>query len=518
MPSKPATGPSPNKRLILKAVLATLAIVVLVYGSAVVYLSSRTVIVATDPLAALRETFPKAPPPDQAAWPKIREALTSLGLGAEPTNTAIADALGAGPGDEAWPTITAWIDSKSSTIAGLRAATKRQSLGFPVATTLTGADVSYFGAIAGPVDDSTWSDRERFPLLDLAQPYLGSLRTTARILATDLLRAAELQDGARATDDAEALMALANHAVEARTLLADFAAISIRARAVRTVMRVIESTPDAFTNEQLSRIQAALRSVPAKLERIDLTAERLLFQDLVQRMYSDDGNGDGWFVPTWNQRKAISVIESGSREMRPKVSLLAMAAFSAPLRPIGSPLVAGRRETLAHHAATLDRIEAAQGTDIKTALMQSRAIESDLIATLDDSGHATAWLLESLLVFPLSRNLVNITLDRAMRDAACIAIAAERFRRSTGAWPASAADLERFAGGASTLDPWSSGPVRMSTTGAGFRIWSVGSDGNDDGGDPLPNAGAAAATTPRADLGGVDWVWFAPARSDRWRE
>ena len=59
----------------------------------------------------------------------------------------------------------------------------------------------------------------------------------------------------------------------------------------------------------------------------------------------------------------------------------------------------------------------------------------------------------------------------------------------------------------------------------GFRMWSVGRDGKDDGG-VLGRAmdaqgGVVTSTTPNpGDIGAqpMDWVWFAPRGNlDRWR-
>ena len=78
--------------------------------------------------------------------------------------------------------------------------------------------------------------------------------------------------------------------------------------------------------------------------------------------------------------------------------------------------------------------------------------------------------------------------------------------------------------------------MRLSSGPSGLRIWSVGEDGSDDGGDPDAsdglerNHGYAASTIHFRDdyrdrLQGwdgpttkIDWVWFAPRGNfDRWK-
>jgi hypothetical protein len=72
----------------------------------------------------------------------------------------------------------------------------------------------------------------------------------------------------------------------------------------------------------------------------------------------------------------------------------------------------------------------------------------------------------------------------------------------------------------------------MASDANGFRMWSVGEDGRDDGGDPRamdPDFDGARATMRAlrrddrnasnwaGEIPRIDWVWFAPTGTlDRW--
>jgi hypothetical protein len=72
----------------------------------------------------------------------------------------------------------------------------------------------------------------------------------------------------------------------------------------------------------------------------------------------------------------------------------------------------------------------------------------------------------------------------------------------------------------------------MASDANGFRMWSVGEDGRDDGGDPRamdPDFDGARATMRAlrrddrnasnwaGEIPHIDWVWFAPTGTlDRW--
>jgi hypothetical protein len=141
-------------------------------------------------------------------------------------------------------------------------------------------------------------------------------------------------------------------------------------------------------------------------------------------------------------------------------------------------------------------------------------------------------LLPRLLMPSLGRVVERFAVDRARCDAAAAVCAALRFRADTGAWPARAEDLAPRYVPAVPLDPWTGLPIHMASDANGFRMWSVGEDGRDDGGDPRamdPDFDGARATMRAlrrddrnasnwaGEIPRIDWVWFAPTGTlDRW--
>jgi hypothetical protein len=288
---------------------------------------------------------------------------------------------------------------------------------------------------------------------------------------------------------------------------------------VAYVVSVLEWKPEVFSDDQLKRIQAALLSVPPELEWFDLTVERMLFEDTVQRTYSDDGNGDGWFVPTRRQLSTLESLLGISGGGNSKPSPIVFGAFAWPLRPIGTPMVAGRRDVLAHYHASADRIEKVPEGSLREQIAACEEVVAERVRMLQDPDQVTAHFLEALIMTVSPQVMRSYALDRASRHAACTAIAAELCRRVTGSWPASPADLAPFNGGVAPADPWVDAPIRMSSDAQGFRMWSVGRNGVDDGGDPFPAGSPELSTHPMPDSGerAIDWVWFAPSGdTKRW--
>jgi hypothetical protein len=84
-----------------------------------------------------------------------------------------------------------------------------------------------------------------------------------------------------------------------------------------------------------------------------------------------------------------------------------------------------------------------------------------------------------------------------------LAILAERYRRATGALPGALSDLD--VAGDEMLDPYTGQPLRYATDAAGYTVYSVGPNGEDDGGaltrEPRPVGLAPGARNPGPDVG-----------------
>jgi hypothetical protein len=519
MSSAAVTTAQSRKRFpVLQAIGLLILLIAVIYCAFAIYLATRPVVVSIDAVQRFRDTLPRPAKPEDAAWPGYRDALTALGFanGAF-RQEGVRDALGRRPGDAEWALLSAWVDANQPAIAAVRAAAKRPVFAFPIAGGRTAADDALFASTPAPAVGD-WKDREAFPMLGLLLPQLGAMRGLANAVATDMFRAVEQGDGARATDDLEAIMAVSIHVSEGRILIGDLVGMALRRVAAAAVIGALEWKPAVFTDDQLRRMQSALRSVPAPLERLDLATERLMFEDAVQRFYSDDGNGDGWFVPSRGQIDVLERIGSVSAGSPVQFGQrFAALAFVPVLRPVGAMLVAGRKDTLAHYASYTAEVEAASGGTPREVLTKMAPLDARQYMQSSSARQRARYFLESLLGPAFGQAAINFALDRASRASACAAIAAELFHRANKRWPTSAAELASFNGGTVPTDPWADAPIRMAEGKDGFRMWSMGRDGKDDGGDPAQASGLSTNPNPRNDEA-ADWVWFAPRGNlDRWR-
>ncbi len=497
-------------------------------------------VIRIDHVAVLRAMMPVAASPEQAVWPDFRDHMVAMGLGADDPahESAGVEAMDAMPypGSEQWAGAREWLTANAAPLATLRDATRRPVFGFPIGVPVSEADARLLGKRLLPSASSS-SAASEFPMFSILLPHLAQLRTAARILAVDMFAAAEIGDGERATRDAEAGIALSIHAQEGRFLVNDLVGVSLRRMTLGRMMALLEWKPELFTDSQLARMQAAAMSVPAQLQHLNLDSERLGFNDVVQRMYTDNGNGDGWFRPSLAQMEALGLamaLGETNPDAPGDMTQRMAAASGVILAPFAALYVAGRRDMLDRYNTIISRYEEDASLPLRD-FDHSRGAESDneIETMMGGTTERWRWCLVSFLTPALGKASHVSAVGRAVCLATATGYAAERYRRAHGAWPNAASDLVPAFMATVPEDPWSGKPVLMSSDADGFRIWSIGRDGVDDRGDLticIPavlgeNPGESASTNPdvrvpwNAPQNGptTDWVWFAP-RGDftRW--
>ena len=495
---------------------------VLLYAVVAISMSMNSPKVSFDPIKRFRESLPVAKSPDQLAWPAYRDALVEMGLGWDDpkhkSEGAVAAMTGMLPSDKQWPMASEWIAAHQPEIAALCAASKRPMFGFPVATPISDADAALFGKntqsggifYGGTIDNA---DVTVQPLICLLLPHLNSTSTASHLLATDMLLAVDQGNGERATRDAEAMMAISIHAQESRIVVGDLAGIKLRLRATNNIVMALEWKPSIFTDAQLKRLQMAMYLVPPALERPDFRTERLMFEDAVQRFYTDDGHGDGRFAPQWKQMETIAFMESvsGEKMYDKKVGVINQFDLFASFlsQPFAFYAIAGRKEALDHYDASMKRLIGDPNDSLSDAVKAMAIADKEYVESIN--AHGARYFLEGILMPDFSKFMHLWKLDQARRDACAAAIAAELYHRANKKWPESAADLASLCDGKAPQDPWNEKPIMMETDANGFRMWSVGKNGVDDHGD------LAQSKKSSDDFDSEDWVWLAPRGNlDRW--
>src|SRR5262249_10522981 len=144
------------------------------------------------------------------------------------------------------------------------------------------------------------------PVIGTLFPNLSVMRFGSRMLRIDALQAAQRGDATRVVADITAMLAMADQCAQQTPLIADLVSIAILAQAADVIGQILSSNPAALDNSAWIGLSHRLASVRGGVLRLRLDGERAYFEDVLQRTYTDDGNGDGHLRPGREQFLGMS--------------------------------------------------------------------------------------------------------------------------------------------------------------------------------------------------------------------
>ena len=343
---------------------------------------------------------------------------------------------------------------------------------------------------------------ENAPLWESSVAMLyGHLRRLMMDLGPDVFMALEEGDADRAVRDIEALLGLAVHGGEADTLLGLLIRLAMSDYASRVTMQALSLHADGFDAEQLARLQAAFETMgvtpaaePGALTTLSagLSLERDFMFDLMQRNFSDDGHGDGH----------VTLDGTVSAELLASTDIVGPEAFV---------LSASRKQLEDKHDELMSIIENALGQTgpaQRESMDQLRAAFAEMDASWM-SRKRYAFLRSSF--FAYRNTLRSAAASQTRRDSTIVAIALFRYRLAHGSFPAALEALTPEFIALVPNDPVDDKPLRYVLSSDGPTLYSLGADGDDDGGD---NGGRTSREEyevqplPEAGTGDGDWVLF----------
>jgi hypothetical protein len=464
-----------------RAALTCVLALAVAYGWAAARFWLRKPTIAKDYVAEILALDPVSPGAEDV-WPNMREALRVLGrdersLAQRTPPIFIFDEryLEAADLRTLHREQSEFVHRNSAAVDALRAAARGPIDAGPIPpnTKLPAADLDYFTETGSSPED--WPPEvARDSAASLRLPKLGPVQGAARYLALDARVAAREGDGARATSDVLAIFDLARAVRRPTTLVEQLVSNAISVLAMSTSRRMVLEHSQAFSNEQLASLVEALALITPESLALDFRGEELVHRDFVQRMFSDDGTGDGRLV-------------AGATE------------FARQLSPI-EPLSVSRDEfSLARTADPIRALTSPSRRDVAQALVEAHAIASTLqlkpwwrwtegdfentatLGTFDELPEIAA----SVLTPTWPRNASMIQGVASLADAARALLGVELYRREHGRLPASIAEIAPYLRGRDLHDPFDGASLRYGVESGVARLWSVGPDGIDDGGAPI---------------------------------
>ena len=469
--------------------------------------------------AMLNETVTSAPV-EQQAWPHYRELYIKYGLAEGETESFKEIYVEDGdstsskrlvrPSDEQWSDAVAKLESVEELLSAWRTYSKLPHLGTPLHLDrrkysdadlkalfphFKREDLEESGINEWGLKDSIGEDANELisgSIFGILLPHIQQFREAARLLHVDTRLAVTQGDQDRAVANINAIHGLARQAADAPVLVCILVGYSVNGIGFGVTEEIIIENPDFFDEDHLRELQQHAAKLQFSELLQPLSFEQHAVKDMIQRIYSDDGNGDGRItaVGAEVQFAATVVLEglnsSGKHRWHyvPIVrSIIApISMFSAPSRKEMENMF---EDSFKEWSERLKRpMWETENTDWDEYLDQQ-----------DDSG-----LLECFFggITPV-KNVREGKL--AYRDAVLLALACHRYRKANQEWPTT---LDQLVGKwlkDTPIDRINGKPLNFLVKDDKLVIYSLGHDGDDDGGV------STDSETPWLDkTGDGDWI------------
>ncbi len=349
-------------------------------------------------------------------------------------------------------------------------------------------------------------------LINTLLEHLGVCRKLARLLLLDAQIAVSRGDPSVVVSDFETLLDLARHIDEGFALASDLRAMDV-ANVSQQLVRIALHAGVLEDAELLARLRLAFERADEGLWHLKLKQERVFFLDMVQRMYTDDGRGDGFFSATGFE--VMDALANGKDLPRedPSDQTKKVAAVMAQ-----AMTMATRREVIDEY----DKLFAIAQEELETQLwnLQVSRSEQELQERADDPVWRDRHWVIGVMLPNLGAAARGPEFLRQNWDASLATIALETYRVEHDEYPMTLQDLIPKYLDALPLDRFDGNPLRYKLTDGQPLLYSIGTDRDDDGGRHVDNASEwftpdEAQSARRGDPHAApvpdgDWILYPP--------
>ena len=305
-------------------------------------------------------------------------------------------------------------------------------------------------------------------------PHIQSFRHGARILHVDTRWALEQGDTERATQNIEAIFGMGRQAADHPFLVCGLVGVALHGIGYDIIDEVIENHFDVFSAEEFERMQIAVGRDSIH-DFINMEGERAMMKDFIQRIYTDDGNGDGRVTPVGVNLMVNFHVIWGSQNQ--ELTGLLPRALERIAAPVSLAVMATRKQM------TDKTEELMEIVDNKFHLPYH---EEDFFEVEEIVVNAGVQYLLIDQLFPAYQSVRN-AMFRTIGNQSGVeaALAALRYEKINGHPPESLEELVGEYLAEMPKDVVNGQPLNYIRTEDGFKVYSVGWDGDDDGGRPI---------------------------------
>lgn len=409
-------------------------------------------------------------PPEETAWATFRAAalVPKVQVEGDPWQEGI---IATTPDDPLWGAFVVAVEKNRPRVVMAREASLKLRIGGLLSTESDPAFDS-----KRPLEEranSKWSvDVEENPLLlECMLPGLGAVRGLMRDVISDVRVAAEANDSRRVVDGIQTILRLSELAPDPPELICQLVGIAVAASATGEIGRTIAAYPGLLDDADLLCLSQDLHRMLSVWRQIEFSWERDMTYDVVQRWFTDDGNGDGMLTMNGLQE----AFKDANRGPLSWSDLL----WSGPM---GSKAFGSRKQVV----DLLDRVIAGAVVDGHTPVSERISWRSiDAVEGPNADIGFKGSLIVTISTRTFAKAIDSLQGLRARIEATRFVIEVERFRLRNGEYPKSVEQLVNAGFNGPPLDIFDARPLRYLFRGGEMPlVYSVGVDREDDGGAP----------------------------------
>ncbi len=421
-----------------------------------------------------------ATPEEKRAWPHYLAAIEQL--------EGIRSFTIYHPASPEWAKIVEVLQRNQQPLAAIREASELPFLGFLLSD---GVPELTYRTEAKLFGRNHWysakAETENPNLLVVMLPHLSMLRQLNRMLQADTYLALEQGDNRRVTANFLARLNIARHTQEQRVSICHAVAWSIHSSICDTLYEILNDPRCSLTENDLLQIDVAMITLSFRP-----VIDRENFYDAVQRLYTDDGCGDGLLL-AYNA-KALN----GGR------------TDDSWLAKLQAPLQANNLVPRAKMVRAYDELADIAEQDFEAPIWRNQDLrylnQRNALSSSGTKFSLITWLSAEENIYRIAERAVQ------QRDAARTVIALRRYKTATGNWPERLDYLiPRFLDRL-PIDRMDGQPLRYRFVNGQPLLYSIGTNLEDDNGRPFPDHTVTDDQPLRHTS--FPWDWAKPEASD----
>ena len=395
------------------------------------------------------------------------------------------------PTDDGWDEAVAKLEELSDLLDGFRQARFKPRLGVALHPDRTRYSKEDFEVIFPNQDygnpnpfhlddsfgamDTKVQEIMKDSALHILLPHIQPMRTAGRIFTVDTRWAIEQGDSDRVVANLEAILGVGRQASDSNTLVGSLVGFAVGGIGFDLIEEVLTEHPEFLNDQQLAQLQNAFDNEDIS-DWMNLDGERAFILDTIQRVYTDDGEGDGRITATGVRIMSYLTNHYISNTPIPQEEEKYLDAALYVAAPASLFVVAGRKETTELAERFLNQHEA----QIDRPYWESNGDEEEIDEFLKANQHRHFLLAGLMPAFQQVREAMVRTIAR--KEAIVVALASQRHFLKHETWPNSFDQLSPEFITEFPLDHMNGQFLNVKAEKNGVLIYSVGHDLNDDGG------------------------------------